>query len=128
MRVGMRRDQRCLREARDVPKALFGDVREVDQDLHLVAGADKLFAVFGQAVAEIGVGGKLKGNAMAKNVVPAPDRSERAQTCRMQQLQKVQVAVDGFAAFEMQDHRRLPRCIAALISADVLQRVTAPCE
>ena len=106
MRVGMRRDQRRFREARDIPKALFGDVREVDEDLHFVAGADELFTGRGQAVAGIGPAGKLERDAMAENVVPAPDRSERAQARRIQHLQKMQIAVDGFGAFEMKHHRQ----------------------
>jgi hypothetical protein len=38
-------------------------------------------------------------------VRPAPHRSKRAQARRVQQFQKVQVAIDRFAAFEMQHHR-----------------------
>ena len=43
---------------------------------------------------------------MAEDVVPAPDRSERAQARRVQHFQKMQIAVDGFGAFEMKHHRK----------------------
>ena len=102
----MGRDQRRLRQAGDIPKALFGDVREIDENLHLVAGVTSFSPAARQAVAEIGRGGKLEGHAMAENVVAAPDRPERAQARRVQHLQKIQIVVDGLAALEMKHHRQ----------------------
>ena len=104
----MGRDQRRFGEAGDIPKALFGDVREIDENFHLVAGAHELFAGGGQAVAEIERGGKLEGDAMPEDVVAAPDRPQRSQARRVQHLEKVQIAVDGFGAFKVKNHRERP--------------------
>ena len=56
MRVGMGGDERRIRDLRDVPEALLVQMREVDHDLALVAGADQLTPEIGQARAGIRTG------------------------------------------------------------------------
>jgi hypothetical protein len=62
----MRRNKGRFCQARDVPKAFLGDVRQVDKNLHLVACLDESFAGICQAIADIRAGGKVEWDTVTE--------------------------------------------------------------
>ena len=52
--IGVGRDQRCVRDGRDVPEASFVEMGQVDHDAQPVALAHQRFAEIGQSGAGVG--------------------------------------------------------------------------
>jgi hypothetical protein len=104
MGIGMGRHQRRLRQPRHIPKTLLGDVRQVDQNLQVIAGADQPLAGRGETVAEIRPGREVKRHAMAEDVGPAPHRPDRPQPRRIENVEESELGVDGLRAFQMDHH------------------------
>ena len=99
----MGRDQRRLRQPGDVPKALLVEVREVDQDAELVAGAHQRPAEIGEAGAGIGRARELERHAVAEGVGPAPHQAERAQAGLIEDLERVEPGIDRLGALDVKD-------------------------
>ena len=101
--VGVGSDERRGRERRHVPEALFGDVREVDENALFVAGAHQSLAGIGEARAEVGRVREAEGHAVAEDVGAAPDRPNGAEPGGVEHVEEVQVCVDGFGALDVED-------------------------
>ena len=105
MRVGVRGDQRRIAKFGNVPETAFVEMRQIDQNPQLVAGADQRLAEIGQARADIGRRRTAERHAVAERIRPAPDRTERAQPRRVKHVQKLESRINRFGALDMQ-HRR----------------------
>ena len=103
--VGVRRDQRRIRDLGNVPKAALIEVRQIDQNPQPVAGADQRLAEIGQTGAGIGRGRTAERHAVAEHIRPAPHRPKRAQPRCVQHVKQFEIRIDCFGAFDMQ-HRR----------------------
>ena len=129
MRVGVRRDERRVGERGDVPKTLLVQVRQVDEDLQLVADVDQRLALVGQAGAGVRRAREAERDAVPENVRPAPDQPERAQAGLVQHLQHLEVAVDRLGALEVQHGRHARRHRSPARISDALRQTrTAPSE
>jgi len=103
MRVGMSGDERRITDAGDIPKSLFVEMGEVDEDLKLVAGPDQGFSEIRQTRSGIGRRGTAERHAVSERVGPTPDRSERAKSSGMQDFEHLEILIDGLCAFNMKD-------------------------
>ncbi len=104
--VGVRRNERRVAQLGHVPEAAFVDVRQVDQDLQPVAGADQLLAKVGQARARVRRRRAAERHAVPERVRPAPYRTERAQARGMQHVKRFELRIDRLRAFDMQNRRQ----------------------
>ena len=105
MGVGMGRDQRRRRDRRHVVEALGVEVREVDEDAQLVAGPDQLAPERRQPRPGVGVARIAERHAVPEDRRPAPDRPERAQPRRMQEMERIEIGPDRLGALHVH-HRR----------------------
>jgi hypothetical protein len=80
-------DQRRIAGLGHVPEALFVEMRQVDQNLQPVAGADQFLAERRQTGTGIGRRRTKERHAMPECIRPAPNQTERAQPRFMQHVQ-----------------------------------------
>src|SRR5215213_9604414 len=105
MDIGVRCDQRCVRDGRDVPEAGFIEMGQVDHDAEPVALAHQRFAEIGQSRTGVRRGRELKGNAIAEPVRAGPGDTERAEPGLKVDLKRVEFWVNRLRALEMELHR-----------------------
>ena len=77
-------------------------MREIDENAEPVAFLHQRKTGVGEAGRRIGRHGVRERNAMAEDIVPAPDRAERAQAGGVKHVQRIEIGVDRLAAFHMQ--------------------------
>src|SRR5690606_9150655 len=108
-----------------VPETLLGDMRKIDQDAHPVTGPDQLETGIRQSQSRIGRLRIGKGNPVAENIVAAPDRSERTQPCRIENLEIAEIRIDRLAAFHVHDARE--NAVADRLADIVRRTADTPC-
>jgi hypothetical protein len=104
-RVGARvgDDERLVGDPGGVPEPTRVEVREVDEDPELVAGADECPAGVGEPGADVGRGGRGERHAGPERVRPAPRDPERAQPARVQAGQVPEPGLDRLGALDVHD-------------------------
>src|SRR5882672_7034603 len=106
MRVGMRGDEGRVADSCNVPKPPFIKVRQIDQNLQPVAGVNQLLAEVRQTGSRVGRRRTAERHAMPERIRPAPNRAERAKSRLIQYVQKLEIRVDCFRAFDMKNSRQ----------------------
>src|SRR3984893_17796525 len=102
-RVRMRCYEGGIAGLGDVPEPAFVKVREINQNSQLIAGANQLFTEIGQTWSSIGRRGAEERHAVPERIRSAPNWAERAKSRRIQNVQQLEIRVDGFRAFEMKN-------------------------
>src|SRR5438270_13896291 len=103
MGIGVSCYEWCLAESGDVPETLFVDVRNVHHNPELVAGSNQRLTTIGEAGSGIGRVGKQVRHAFTEVIRSTPYWTERPQTSRVEDLQRVEVRIDRFRPLEVND-------------------------
>ena len=118
VRRGMRGDERRVGEPCDVGETGRGQVRQVDHDSELVAGAYECAAGGGEPGPRVGSARVAEGDAAAEGIRPAPGESERAHPARPPGLEVAEIRCDRLGALEVEDRADLLAGKAALQVGD----------
>ena len=112
VRVGMSGDQRRVAECGNVPETAFVQMRQVDQDAQPVAGGDQRLAEIGQTGACVGrrrnfLNGTPWPNAFGRLHTGPSEARSPGLACKTSSSSEIWI--NGFGAFDVQDHGRAPR-------------------
>src|SRR5580704_15055010 len=119
MRVRMSCYEGRIADLGDVPEPAFVKVRQINQNSQLIAGANQLFTEVGQTGSSIGRRGAEERHAVPERIRSAPNWAERAKSRRIQNVQQLEIRVDGFRAFEMKNSCQHANLQALLDLTDV---------
>ena len=106
MRVGMRGNKGRVADNGNVPEPTFIKVRQINQNLQPVAGANQFLAEVRQTWSRVGRGGTTERHAMPERIRPAPNGAKRAKSRLVQDVQELEIRVDCFRAFDMKNGRQ----------------------
>ena len=105
MGIRVRCDQRGIAQVGHIPEAPFAQVRQVDHDPEPVALFDQTAPRVGESRAGVRGVWKEERDAVSKWIRPAPHRTERAQAGAVENFQRVEIRIDCFGPFQMQECR-----------------------
>src|SRR5215813_9457545 len=103
MRVRVRGHERSATDFGDVPETSLVEVREVNQNAHPVARLDQLPACRRQPRTCIRRGWESERDAFRECIGTAPHQTQGAQTRPVEDLQCVELRIDWFGAFEVEN-------------------------
>src|SRR6266516_2394213 len=99
----MCRHQWRFRKFGHIPKTLLIEMREVEHNAKAIAGADQLSPRVCQPRTGIGRMGKLERHAVSESIRSTPDYTKRAQSCLVENLERVQSRINSLCSLEVQD-------------------------
>src|SRR5690606_21946573 len=95
-------DQRLIADFGYVPKTFFRNMSKVYEYAFAITFAHKTLSRIREAWARIWRLWIGKRHTMAKNIVTAPNRTERTQASRVKHFERCEIGINGFASLHMQ--------------------------
>src|SRR2546430_6821645 len=99
----MRRYQWRLGQPGYIPKTLLVEVGEVEHDAQVITSANQLSPGIGEAWSSVGRVWELERHAVSKDIGPAPDDAQRAQSCLVENLECIQSRIYSLSSLKVQN-------------------------